>query len=484
MKATKRIQTIVLLLVWTIAVLTVPAYAETISTKRKNVSPEAREFLGKFGNYMAEVAEVTRPSVVNVSTTSTVTVEETPFGEIPNDPFFKKFFGEEPGGPDKKKKFKSQALGSGVIVSDDGYILTNNHVVQGAEEIKVIIYDKREFKGKIIGGDAKTDLAVIKINAKDLPVIKFGDSTSLKTGDIIFAVGSPFGLAQTVTMGIVSAVGRSNVGIADYEDFIQTDAAINPGNSGGALVNTNGELVGINTAIFSMSGGYIGIGFAIPTDMAKTVMESIVKNGKVIRGWLGISIQNLTPELAKSLGVKDQGGALVAEVLKGGPAEKAGFKRGDVIIDYDGKKIEDSRELRNMVASTPPGKSVSVRVIRDGKEETLNATVQEFQEKKAAAKNIERNTVLRGISVQELTNTIRQNVNIPPDVKGVFVTEVDQDSPAQKSVQRGDVIQEVNRAPVQTVEDFESAVSKLNEKDSGVLLIYRNGSSTHVTIKR
>ncbi len=350
--------------------------------KEGAVSRESSQLLGKMSNALAEVAEAARPTVVNISTTSTITMEESPFGDMFNDPLFRHFFGDQFEHPGQKRKYKSSALGSGVIVSENGYILTNNHVVKGADEIKVILFDKREFKGKIVGTDPRTDLAVVKINAKDLPVLKLGDSNKLKTGDIVMAIGNPFGLNQTITMGIVSAVGRSNIGLADFEDFIQTDAAINPGNSGGALVNSNAELVGINTAIFSTSGGYMGIGFAIPSDMAKTVMDSIIKHGKVIRGWMGVSIQNITAELAKSLGIKETEGALISGVEKDSPADKAGFKRGDLVIALDGKQVVDSTSLRNMVASTAPGTKIDVKIVREGKEQTITMTLGEYKEKK------------------------------------------------------------------------------------------------------
>jgi len=256
----------------------------SVFAREKTISHESINLLTKLSDALAEVAGAARPAVVNISTTSTVTMEDNPMGDMFNDPFFRHFFGDQFGHQGQKRKYKSSALGSGVIVSENGYILTNNHVVKGADEIKVILYDKREFKGRIIGTDPRTDLAVIKINAKGLPTLSLGDSGKLKTGDVVLAVGNPFGLNQTITMGIVSAVGRSNIGLADLEDFIQTDAAINPGNSGGALVNSRGELVGINTAIFSTSGGYMGIGFSVPSSMAKTVMDSIIKHGKVVRG--------------------------------------------------------------------------------------------------------------------------------------------------------------------------------------------------------
>jgi serine protease Do len=421
--------------------------------------------------------------VVNISTTSTVTMQDNPFGDMYNDPFFRRFFGDQFNQPGQKnRKYKASALGSGVIVSEQGYILTNNHVVKGADEIKVILHDKREFTGKIVGTDPRTDLAVIKINARDLPTIKFGASGKLKIGDIVLAVGNPFGLNQTTTMGIVSAVGRSNVGIADFEDFIQTDAAINPGNSGGALVNTNGELVGINTAIFSTSGGYMGVGFAIPTDMAKTVMDSIIKNGRVIRGWLGVSIQNLTPDLAKSLGIKESGGALIAGVESNSPADKAGLKRGDLVTELAGKKVVDSTSLRNMVSAAAPGTKLEVKVTRDGKDKTLSVTLGEFKEKKAAKKT-EYGNVMQGVVVEELTQGLRAKLNLPENLNGVVVTEVDPDSPAQGILQAGDLIQEVNRQEIRGMNDYDQIVSKIGEKDNALLLIFRDGGSIYVTIR-
>ncbi len=456
--------------------------ASIASAKDKVVSQESVKLLGKLSDALAEVAEVARASVVNISTTTTVTTEENPFGDYFNDPFFRHFFGDQFDHPGQKRKFKSSALGSGVIVSENGYILTNNHVVKGADEIKVILYDKREFKGKIVGTDPRTDLAVIKIDAKGLPVVRIGDSGKLKTGDIVLAIGNPFGLNQTITMGIVSAVGRSNIGLADFEDFIQTDAAINPGNSGGALVNTNGELVGINTAIFSTSGGYMGIGFAIPTDMAKSVMESIIKHGRVIRGWLGVSIQNLTPELSKSLGIKQEYGALVADVVKDSPADKAGLKRGDLIVELDGKKIEDSTSLRNMVSATEPGKTVNLKVIRAGKEESVTVTLGEFKERKVV-KKVEYDNALKGLTVEELTASLRDQLGLPENMNGVVITKISNDSPALGVLQPRDVILEVNRQEIKGVNDYEQTVSKIGAKDGVLLLIYRDGSTVYVTIK-
>ncbi len=449
--------------------------------KEQVVSRESSQLLGKLSNALAEVAEVARPVVVNISTTTTISEEENPLGDMFNDPYFRHFFGDQ-GNPGKTRKHKSSALGSGVIVSPDGYILTNDHVVKGADEIKVILFDKREFKGKVVGTDPRTDLAVIKINAKDLPTIKIGDSSKLKTGDIVLAVGNPFGLNQTITMGIVSAVGRSNIGLADFEDFIQTDAPINPGNSGGALVNSDGELVGINTAIYSTSGGYMGIGFSIPSDMAKSVMDSIIKYGKVIRGWMGVSIQNLTPELAKSMGFKETEGALIAGVEGGSPADKAGLKQGDLIVDMNGKKVVDSTSLRNMVAASAPGTKVDIKIIREGKEQTISMTLGEYKEKKVIKKT-EYENALKDVTVEELNPSIRERLNLPENLNGVVITGVSADSPAQGLLQANDVIQEVNRHVIQNAQDFEQIVSKIGEHDTVLLLIYRGGGSIYLTIK-
>jgi serine protease Do len=355
-------------------------------------------------------------------------------------------------------------------------------VVKGADDIKVVLYDKREFKGTIVGTDPKTDLAVVKIDAKDLPIISIGKSSTLKTGDVVLAIGNPFGLNQTITMGIVSAVGRSNLGLADFVDFIQTDAAINPGNSGGALVNTNGELIGINTAIFSTSGGYIGIGFAIPSDMATNIMDSIIKNGKVIRGWLGISIQDLSPDLAKSFNTKEQTGALVSGVMEGSPADKAGLKRGDLIIELDGKTVTDSTSLRNRVSALAPGTKIGIKIVRNGNQQSLTATLAELSDK-TTEKRTEYKNSLKGVTVQELTAGLREKLAVPENLNGVVVTDISPDSPVAGVLQSNDVIQEVNRQNIQSTQDYERAVAKIGEKDGVLLLIYRQGGSIYITIK-
>ncbi|MEK7238067.1 MAG: Do family serine endopeptidase, partial [Nitrospirota bacterium] len=372
------------------------AYAET-----PKISKDSVDLLTKTGQAMAEIANAVKPAIVNISTTKTEKLSESPYAPFFDDPFFRRFFGDRFRHPEVPRERKTASLGSGVIVSSSGYILTNSHVIKDADEIKVLLSDKREFQGKVIGTDSKTELAVIKIDAQNLPMIPFGDSDKLQVGEVVIAVGNPFGLNQTVTMGIVSAVGRANVGIADYEDFIQTDAAINPGNSGGALVNAKGELVGINTAIFSTTGGYQGIGFAIPSNMAKAVMDSLIKTGKVIRGWLGVSIQPLTPELAKQFNLEKEYGALVGDVIENSPAEKAGILRGDVIIEYNGKKVNEPYHLRNTVANTPPGETAELKVIRNGKIETIKVMIGELPTEVPKAPVIEYKNVLRGISVRE-----------------------------------------------------------------------------------
>src|SRR5262245_21600130 len=339
-----------------------------------------------------EIAKSVKPAVVNIAATRSGKSGEGLHGLPHDDPFFRKFFGDEffkRDAPQREPKERGQ--GSGVIVESNGLIVTNNHVVNKADEIRVFLSDKREFKGKLIGTDAKTDIAVVKIEATGLSTIPLADSDQLEVGEFVLAVGSPFGLTQSVTMGIVSSLGRASMGIAEYEDFIQTDAAINPGNSGGALVNIRGELVGINTAIFSQSGGNMGIGFAVPSNLARSMMEQLVKTGKVVRGWLGVSIQELTPELATQFGISETKGVLVSDIMDDSPAKKAGFERADVIVEFDGKPMDSPTHLRNAVAQTPIGKKVSIRLIRDKKSRTLEVTIAE-QPKSVAQAGSEENS--------------------------------------------------------------------------------------------
>lgn len=462
----------------------------TTTAETQSTSKPAPVGVGVLPNFVGVVKAV-MPAVVNISTTRVVRApaggKQSPFM---NDPFFRQFFGEE-----FYRRFQiprdrqESSLGSGVIVDPDGYIITNNHVIAKADEIKVLLSDKREFTGKVIGTDPKSDVAVIKINAKNLPVVTWGDSDKLDVGEYVLAIGNPFGLNQTVTMGIVSAVGRANVGIADYEDFIQTDAAINPGNSGGALVNSGGELIGINTAIFSRSGGYMGIGFAAPSNMVRSVMTSLRKTGKVIRGWLGVSIQQITPELAKQFGLRESSGALVSEVLPDSPAERAGFRTGDVIVEFDGKPVDGPAVLRNVVAQTEVGKRVKAKVTRDGSSKTIDVKISE-QPTEVAQAEVEEVTrqeidnALAGIEVKELTPDVMRQLNMIRGTHGVLVTAVAPDSEAaQVGLQPGDVIMDINRQPVHNLGDFRRIASKLSEKENVLLLINRRGRKSFVVIK-
>jgi serine protease Do len=439
------------------------------------------------------VAKSATAAVVNISTTRVVKGPSgspmTPFFE---DPFFRQFFGDEYSRQfEVPKERREQSLGSGVIVDPNGLIVTNNHVVAKADEIKVLLGDKRQFKGRVVGTDPKTDIAVVKIDANDLPVIPWGDSDKLQVGEYVLAIGNPFGLNQTVTMGIVSAVGRANVGIAEYEDFIQTDAAINPGNSGGALVNTRGELIGINTAIFTQSGGYMGVGFAVPSVMAKSVMDNLVKTGKVVRGWLGVSIQDVTPELAKQFSLSESRGALVTDVLENSPAAKAGLQQGDVIVSYDGKPVENPGSLRNHVAETAVGSKVKIGIIRDKKEKELEVAIAEQpkdmtqiggEKKNAPSDHV--STALAGLEVSELTPTLARRLGISKSEKGVVITQIDSGSAGMAAgLRAGDLIVEMNRQPIKSLKDYNRVASKVRKDDSILLLINRQGRNSYFALK-
>ncbi len=425
-----------------------------------------------------QVAKIARPAVVNISTTVKVeqqTPLQSPFFD---DPFFKRFFGDE-----FERRFqqpeelpRQQGTGSGVIVSQDGYIITNHHVVEQSDDIQVTLSDKRNFTAEIVGTDPKTDLALLKIDAKDLPILPWGDSGGLQVGEIVMAIGNPFGLTQTVTMGIVSAVGRANVGIVDYEDFIQTDAAINPGNSGGALVNLKGELIGINTAIFSRSGGYMGIGFAIPSNMAKSIQTSLTKYGKVVRGWLGVSIQDLNEDLQTQFKAPDQRGVLVSDVVNESPAEEGGLKRGDIIRRYESNDVQDSRHLRSLVAETQPRTSVIIQVLRDGDEQEVTVRIADMPKNLAALDSDDEakgKHALTGISVKPF----------PSGEKGIEVTEVKPGSAADRGgIQEGDIIREINRQVVRDIEDFQQLTRKLDPDDRVLLLLQRGRTTISLSI--
>jgi serine protease Do len=368
-------------------------------------------------------------------------------------------------------------------------------VVEGASQITVTLSDRREFAAKIIGTDPKTDLAVIKIEAKDLPALRWAEYEKLQVGDLVLAIGSPFGLSSTVTLGIISALGRGNVGIADYEDFIQTDAAINPGNSGGALVNMNGDLIGINTAIFSRTGGSEGIGFAIPSSIALDIVESLQKTGKVVRGWMGVAIQEITPALAKSFKLPEQRkGVLVSDVNENGPSYEAGIKRGDVVIAFNGKDVQSVSQLRNLVARTIVGKDAQVKILRDGKEQTLNVKVAErptdemLARKEPAPKEPTEtikppDNVLAALRIQALDPAMMSQMNIPAKTTGVVITSVEAGSSAEAAgLQRGDVIQEVNHEVVKSLDDYQKAASKIKKDELAVLLLSRQGNNLFVAV--
>jgi len=439
------------------------------------------EFLSKLNSSLSRISEEVKPSVVNISTTKKISTREHPFEDLFNDPLFRKFFGDKFHSFGEKREFSTSSLGSGVIVTEDGYILTNNHVVKDVDEIKVTLQDKREFTGRVIGADPKSDLAIVKVEADGLPIIKMGKSEDLKVGEVVIAIGNPFGLDHTITMGIVSAIGRSNVGIAEYEDFIQTDAAINPGNSGGALVNVKSELIGINTAIFSTSGGYMGVGFAVPSDMANAIMQSIIKHGKVVRGWLGVTIQNINPDLAKHFQIQHKKGALITDILNNTPAEKAGLKRGDVIIEFDGKSVDDSANLRNRVAGTLPEQESVLKIIRDGNEVTLTVIIGE-QEDTSAGIGGTYDNLLAGINIQELTMEIREAIKIPSSVTGIIVTNINASSPAAGMLKKDDVIQEINRNEIKNIENYKDAASNIKPEEEILLLVYRSGGYIYITL--
>ncbi|NOY64270.1 MAG: DegQ family serine endoprotease [Nitrospirae bacterium] len=451
--------------------------------KRQNYTPPVvSKKIIETERAFSDIVNSVSPAVVNISTIKTYS--DSGFRSFNNDSLFD-FFNPFKRGP---RKYREQSLGSGVIVSSNGYIITNNHVIEQADEIRVILYDKRSFKAKVVGVDSKTDLALIKIKGKNLPTIPWGDSDKLKVGEFVLAIGNPFGLSHTVTMGIISAVGRANVGVADYEDFIQTDAAINPGNSGGPLVNIKGELIGINTAIFSRSGGYQGIGFAVPSNMAKTIIEQLKDKGRVIRGWLGVTIQDLTPELADRFGLDKTLGALVSDVFKGSPAEKSGIKRGDVIIEFDGRSVSNVSVLRNLVAQSRVGSKVKIKVVRKGKKQTLWARIIEIPDEFSEVKDItpkgrpEKADI--GLTVTELTPSIARQIGLPPDERGVVVLDVQEGSSAQEAgIKKGDVIQEIDDKVITGYDDWKTSMGSLKPDQNIVMFINRKGRKFYIVLK-
>ena len=433
------------------------------------------------------IAESVTPAIVAIQSTQVIKVQQSPFMM---DPFFRQFFGNMAPQFGVPREQREHALGSGVIVSGDGYIVTNNHVVSKATQIQVLLSDQRSFKGKVMGADPQTDIAVIKIDAKNLPVVPFGDSDQMKVGDTVMAFGNPFGQYFTVTRGSVSALGRSLSDPDKFEDFIQTDAAINPGNSGGALVNVRGQVIGINTAIVSGNSGpggegsFIGIGFAIPSNTAKHVMEDLIKTGKVSRGYLGVSITSLDENIAKQFKVPDTSGALVQDVSPGGPADKAGIKNGDVIRKLNGKTVEGSGQLTAMVTDMNPGTEVTLDILRDGQPMTIHLTLGERPANLGVTAGVGKaptEGALRGITVQNLTPDVRDQLGLPPNVRGVVISNLEPGSPAaQGGIQPGDVIEGINRQQVNSVADFNRLAAEA--KGQTLLRINRQGNGIFVVI--
>jgi serine protease Do len=455
--------------------------------------PKVNEQVTINGGFSA-IAKAVTPAVVTVKVESRARQPQMiPFFFEPFRDFFDRPDQDEEGTPRRRQAPRNQqppgrlrpsGLGSGVIVSPDGYIITNNHVVEDADKVKVELADRRELQARVIGKDPASDLAVIKIDSTDLPTLQFGDSDRVEIGDIVLAVGNPLGIGKSVTMGIISAKGRpSPVFTGGYEDFLQTDAAINRGNSGGALVNLRGELVGIPSQIYSQTGGNIGIGFAIPTKMARNVMDQLIRNGKVRRAKLGLSGDDVTPELARQFGYKGVDGAIVNEVIKGNPAEIAGIKPGDIITEFNGQHVTDYLQFRNMVASTPPDTTVKIKLWRDGSERVVTAKLAEndlFANATDRPGNNAPNSpggILSGVRVENIPPELSRNL---PNVRGVVITEVDPESNAAGILQRGNIIEEVDKQPVTNVNEFNAAMAKSDKKE--VLLRYHNGQRSRYIV--
>ena len=432
---------------------------------------------------LSKVIDEVLPSVVTITSTKVIQTESFfPDDFFRNSPFGKRFFHFE--FPQQKREYTERGLGSGVIISADGYIITNYHVVKGADEIKVRIGKKR-YEAELIGSDQKTDLAVLKIDKTDLKPANLGNSDGVAIGEWVIAIGSPFQFEHTVTLGIISAKGRANVGVADYEDFLQTDAAINPGNSGGALVNLNGEVIGINTAIFSRTGGFQGIGFAIPINMAKRVKDLLITKGKVVRGWIGIMIQDVNDELAAAVGMPEPKGVIVSEVLKDAPGEKAGLKVGDIILELNDKEFSSGRAFRNSVAGKIPGTKVTLTVLRDGKKKKFTiilgelpsdgVTAIESKESQGSKKKI-------GLTVEPLTNDLAEQLDYVGS-KGVIVSTVESGSPADKAgIKIYDLIQKINDTVIENMDDFRDALSKIRDDKPNLILIRRGNSNLFLTL--
>lgn len=455
-------------------------------------SPISQELNGRISSY-ADVLDDVTSGVVSVFSTRRVRTNPNNQFNHPffNDPMMRRFFGipdempENEGRGGGREERRPLGLGSGVIVTQDGYILTNNHVIEGADEIKVRLTDGREFVASLIGADEKTDVAVIHIEAEGLPALRFADSDQLRVGDVVFAVGHPLQVGLTVTMGIVSATGRSGLGIirseGAYEDFIQTDASINPGNSGGPLVDAAGRVIGINTAILSRSGGNIGIGFAIPSNMARRVMESLISHGSVPRGFLGIRMNEVSQEMAQAFGLPNNRGALVEQVFEGLPAAEAGIVHGDFIVRVNDRRIQSPSELRSVISQIAPGSEVAITVIRKGEEKTFTVVLgdADTQAPVAAELGVVSEGILQGVTLSPLSETLRKQYNVPSEVKGLVVTGVSRESPYARVLREGMVIREWNQVPVESLEQ----VAEIRRKGHNVLWVFFNGSTGFVTVR-
>lgn len=449
---------------------------QTPAVVAKAASPTAHV---SFEEGFSPMVQGVLPAVVNIASSKTVQRESL-------SPFLKQFFRKDfPLQFGMPRQMHERSLGSGVIFSRDGYIVTNNHVVEKATDVRIFRDNQREYKARVIGTDPRTDIAVLKVDEPNLPAMSIGDSSKVRTGDFVLAVGDPFGVGQTVTMGIVSATGRGGFGIEDIEDFIQTDAAVNPGNSGGALVNVHGELIGINTAIISGSGGNQGIGFAIPVNLARSMVEQIVKTGGVARGWLGIVIQPVTPAVAKAFGLPGEPrGALIGDLASDSPAAHAGIQRGDIILEANGQAIHESRDFQLKLNTMSPGSQVTMKLFRNGSERELRATLtQAPAQKPAPEQNPPIRATLDGISVHNITVLLARRAGIPASTQGVVVINIETGSlPDEAGLQMGDVIQEVNRKPVKNAADYESA-ARLNGRGTALLLVNRAGNTMFVVIE-
>ena len=470
------------------------AFLAPVAAQAAPVSSAASPTLTGGRDSYADIVKLVAPGVVTIRVEGSARVVPTGLDGDDHD-MLRRFFGR-PSGPDldpeqgrrMPRMFKQRGLGSGVIVTADGYVLTNNHVVESAEDIRVELPAGRTFKAKLVGADKPSDLALLKIDAANLPTVALGDSDAVQVGDVVLAVGNPLGIGQTVTMGIVSAKGRSTtVGDGSYEDFLQTDAPINHGNSGGALVSLKGELVGINSQIVSQSNGNIGIGFAIPVNMARHVMDDLRKDGRVHRAQLGVTIQPVTSDMAESLGLKEVGGAIVSSVAPGSAAERAGVKRGDILKSFNGQPVHDINSLRNRVASANPGSNASLMILRDGSERTLSvkldeaAVSQEARDEVGGAGSDDKAAL--GVAVAPLTPDMAARAKLPRGARGVIVQQVKPDGrAADAGIERGDIILEVNRQPVETVDDLRSAVRKTAERPT-LLLVNRDGRDLYVTVR-